>query len=168
MMRAALATSSATARTAAHAKATLTAVPAGTHVGLTVAAVTTKPAPVTFALVGAQPLTIQGIASIPGYSEDAVHKQSQTLLQNMMYYHMNESDRTTFLSYPKPTDLPLELADNLPADLKTWIHDTYAPAYLSFMLSQVSPGGSKGWRVNFDDVEKNKIWYWWSGSVSLE
>ncbi|KAK4125612.1 hypothetical protein N657DRAFT_631874 [Parathielavia appendiculata] len=81
-------------------------------------------------------------ASIPGYAENAVHKQSQTILQNIMFYHMNESDRTSFLTYPKPRDLPLELADNLPADLKTWIHDTYAPAYMSFMLSQVSPADS--------------------------
>ncbi|GAB1316433.1 hypothetical protein MFIFM68171_06643 [Madurella fahalii] len=164
LMRSALAAKSADARTAAHTEATLVALPSGTHVGPVVAAVTAKPAPVTHVLMAAQPLTIQGISSIPGYSEDAVHKQSQTLLQNMMYYHMNESDRTTFLSYPKPKDLPIELADNLPADLKTWIHDTYAPAYISFMFSQVSLADSKGWRVNFDDVEKDKIWYWWSGS----
>ncbi|KAK4174090.1 hypothetical protein QBC36DRAFT_303126 [Triangularia setosa] len=165
-MRAALAVHLADALTAAHTKATRTALPAGTHVSPTVASVTNRPAPVTRALFGAQPLTVEGIASIPGYSEDAVHKQSQTILQNMMFYHMDESDRTTFLMYPKPRDLPPELADNLAADLKMWIHDTYAPAYVSFMLSQVSPGDSSGWRVNFDDAEKDKIWYWWSGSGS--
>lgn len=166
--RAVLAVTSADARTAAHNRATLASVPADSHVGPTVAAVTTKPASVTLALAAAQPLTIQGISSIPGYSEEAVHKQSQTLLQNMMYYHMSESDRTTFLQYPKPANLPIELAENLPADLKTWIHDTYATAYVSFMLSQVTQGDSKDWRVNFDDAEKDKIWYWWSGAVSVK
>ncbi|KAK4203359.1 hypothetical protein QBC40DRAFT_262471 [Triangularia verruculosa] len=165
-MRAALAVRLADAQTATHTKATRTVLPAGSHVGPTVASVTNRPAPVTRALIGAQPLTVEGIASLPGYSEDAVHKQSQTILQNMLFYHMDESDRTTFLTYPKPRGLPLELAENLAADLKTWIHDTYAPAYVSFMLSQVSPGDSSGWRVNFNDAEKDKIWYWWSGSGS--
>jgi hypothetical protein len=163
--RATLAASSAKALTAAHTMATRSAVPAGTLVGPTVAAVTTKPAPVTLALTDAQPLTLQGISSIPGYSEEQVHKQSQTVLQNIMYYHMNESDRTTFLSYPKPTNMPTELAEGLAVELKNWIHDTYAPAYISFMLSQVSPGSSQGWRVQLSDAEKDKIWYWFSGSV---
>jgi hypothetical protein len=167
LVRAAVSVNAAAAKTTAHTVATGASVPAGTHVGPTVAAVTAKPAAVTRQLAAAQPLTIQGIASIPGYSEDSVHKQSQTLLQNMMYYHMNESDRTTFLNYPKPTNLPDSLGVNLDSTLKTWIHDTYAPAYISFMLSQVAPGSSKSWRVNFDQTENNKIWYWWSGSVSL-
>ena len=29
------------------------------------------------------------------------------------------------------------------------------------------PADSKGWRVNFDDAEEDKIWYWWLGSVSF-
>jgi hypothetical protein len=155
------------ARTAAHTEATRTALPAGTHVSPTVASVTNRPAPVTRALVAAQPLTVEGISSLPNYSEEAVHKQSQTILQNMMFYHMDDSDRTSFLTYPKPRDLPLELREDLPQDLKTWIHGTYAPAYVSFILSQVSPDDSSSWRVNFNDAQKDKIWYWWSGSVSV-
>jgi hypothetical protein len=95
-----------------------------------------------------------------------VHNNSQTLLRNIMFYHMDESRRVTFLNYPKPNDLPLELGANLPQDLKTWIKDTYAPAYLSFMLSQVKKEDSKSWRVNFDETEQDKIWYWWTGQGS--
>jgi hypothetical protein len=162
-----LATASANARTAAHSRATLTTAPTGTHVSPIAAAVTTRPASATLTLKAALPLSDVGPSSIPGYSEEAVHKQSQALLQNMMYYHMSESDRTTFLQYPKPNNLPVELAENLPQDLKTWFHDTYAPAYVSFMLSQVAQEDSSSWKVNFDEAEKDKIWYWWSGSVSF-
>lgn len=88
------------------------------------------------------------------------------MLQNMMYYHMNEDDRTQLLQFPKPANLPLNLADDLPLSLQTWIQNTYAPAYISFMLSQVSPVDSSAWRVNFTDDDKNRIWYWWSGSIS--
>ena len=83
-----------------------------------------------------------------------------------MFYHMSESDRTNFLQFPKPKDLPVELAEQLPSDLKAWIRDKYATAYVSFSISQVKKADSKDWRVNFTDEEKDKIWYWWSGSVS--
>ncbi|KAJ1324773.1 Hint domain-containing protein [Microdochium nivale] len=165
-MRTMLALASATARTTVHAAATGTSIGDGSHTGLVAAAATTRPSPVTFALATptVQPLTTQGIAEISGYSEEAVHQTSQTLLQNMMYYHMSESDRTQFLQFPKPTNLPFELAESLPQNLQDWISDIYAPAYISFMLSQVSPSDSSSWRVNFTDDEKNMIWYWWSGS----
>jgi hypothetical protein len=84
----------------------------------------------------------------------------------MMLFHMNADTRTTFLQTAKPDNLPLDLGDNLQSDLKKWIHDTYAPAYISFMIAQVKPA-NVNWRNNFTDAEKAKIWYWWSGQVGL-
>ncbi|KDR76297.1 hypothetical protein GALMADRAFT_140011 [Galerina marginata CBS 339.88] len=129
-------------------------------------AVLPTPAPVTLKLASAAPLNINALTGLPGYSETTVHNKSQTLLQNMMYYHMDDSGRSQFLQFPKPTNLPLEIAQNLPQTLKTWIHDVYAPAYITYMLSQVE-AKDVTWRGNLTDDEKAKVWYWWSGSGSL-
>ena len=83
----------------------------------------------------------------------------------MMYYHMNETDRLNFLNYTKPKNLPPQLADNLADNLKQWISGTYAPAYVSFMLSQ-TPTSNITWDNKLTDPESAKIWYWFSGSVS--
>jgi len=78
---------------------------------------------------------------------------------------MNDADRTQFIQFPKPTDLPIELTENLPQNLKTWIHDVYAPAYITFMISQVD-AKDVTWRGGLTEDEKAKSWYWWSGAVS--
>lgn len=87
-----------------------------------------------------------------------------------MLYHMEEGDRKNFVGVVKPTVdeavFPSELADNLPDDLKTWLKDTYTPAYISYMLSQVDPSSEK-WKGDFDSEQRNKIWYWWTGQVCL-
>jgi hypothetical protein len=78
---------------------------------------------------------------------------------------MNEDDRTTFLQTVSPANLPIELGANLQQELKDWIHGTYAPAYVSFMISQAKSANAT-WRYPLTDADKDKIWYWWSGSVS--
>ncbi|MCJ1388432.1 hypothetical protein MMC18_001279 [Xylographa bjoerkii] len=72
-----------------------------------------------------------------------------------------DNDRTTFLQIDKPQNLDINLAQNLPSGLATWIQQTYAPAYVSFMLAQTP---MKAETVHLTDDEKNKVWYWWSGS----
>jgi hypothetical protein len=84
----------------------------------------------------------------------------------MMAYHMKDDDRKNLLNYVKPVSLPIELAQNLAQNLKDWISGVYAPAYISFMLSQ-TPTGSITWNNDFNDKEKAKVWYWFSGSVSI-
>lgn len=95
---------------------------------------------------------------------------SQGLLQKAMLYHMEEGDRQNFVGVVKPTVdeavFPNELADNLPDDLKTWLKDTYTPAYISYMLSQVDTS-SETWKGDFNAEQRNKIWYWWTGQVRL-
>ena len=78
---------------------------------------------------------------------------------------MNDDDRSQFLQFPKPDNLPIDLAQNLAQNLKTWIHDIYAPAYITFMISQVD-SKDVTWRWNLTDDEKAKVWYWWSGAVN--
>jgi hypothetical protein len=105
------------------------------------------------------------LEGLTGYNSLSVHNTSQTLLQNMMLFHMNEDDRTTFLQTAPPANLPIELGANLQQELKDWIHGTYGPAYVSFMISQTKSANAK-WRYPLTDPDKDKIWYWWSGSVS--
>jgi hypothetical protein len=83
----------------------------------------------------------------------------------MMLYHMNADDRTTFLQIAQPQTLPIDLTSNLPADLKTWIHDKYAPAFVSFMISQTK-SKNVSWRYPLSQPEMDKVWYWWNGQVS--
>lgn len=82
----------------------------------------------------------------------------------MMMYHMNETDRTNFFQQDVPRNLPNELADGLQADLKTWLHDTYAPAFVSFMISGVKATDVK-WRDPLTATEIERAWYWWNGQV---
>ncbi|MCJ1421447.1 hypothetical protein MMC32_007811 [Xylographa parallela] len=129
-------------------------------------AVAATPAVVTKALAAAttQKSVGQLVADVnKTYNDLALHTTSQALLQQTMTYHMSDNDRTNFLQIDKPQNLDINLAQDLPSDLATWIQQTYAPAYVSFMLAQTP---LKGERVNLTDDEKNKIWYWWSGSGS--
>jgi hypothetical protein len=139
-------------------------------------------------LVAQEPMTVDNLLKVVGvYNESDVsyhcevpgivtaveerlnckqlHKKSDSLLRDMMYFHMSESDRVNFLNFPKPK-LRIELAENLPSELKTWIKNKYAPAYVAFMISQVKRQDSKDWRQQFTQEEKDKVWYWWSGAVS--
>ncbi|KPM39826.1 hypothetical protein AK830_g6732 [Neonectria ditissima] len=122
-----------------------------------------SPAPVTMLLTAETALSTALLEGLTGYNSLSVHSTSQTLLQNMMLFHMNEDDRTTFLQTTAPANLPIELGANLQQELKSWIHDTYGPAYVSFMVSQTKSANAK-WRYPLTDADKDKIWYWWSGS----
>ncbi len=83
-----------------------------------------------------------------------------------MTYHMNEDDRVQFLNSALPQNLPIELTTNLPDNLKTFLKDKYGPAYVSMMLSHAKVKDSD-WRYPLTDAERDKIWYWWTGSVRL-
>jgi hypothetical protein len=77
----------------------------------------------------------------------------------MMYYHMNQDDREEFTSRAKPTNLPSSLADNLPAELKKFFHDKYAPAFLCRSISSFDK-----YRSKFTVKEQKDLWYWWEGN----
>ena len=64
-----------------------------------------------------------------------------------MLHRLKDDDRVTFLSYPRPNNPPVELADSLDQSLKhwNWIEDTYSVA-VGFMHSQFSNDESTEWR----------------------
>ena len=82
-----------------------------------------------------------------------------------MLYHMNGNDRTNFLQLKQPTDLDPSLGAGLATSLHNWIQNTYAVAFVSYMISQTSDQDQQTWRQHFTDDEKGKIWYWFSGQV---
>ena len=88
-------------------------------------------------------------------------------MQQTMVYHMNNDDRTHFLQMSPPTNLDPSLGVNLPTDLHNWIQNTYAVAFVAYMVSQTSAADQSSWREHLTDDEKAKIWYWFSGQVSL-
>lgn len=126
------------------------------------------PAPVTFALASEVALSTGELEGITGYNSVSLHNTTQALLQNTMQFHMNADDRTNFLQTTAPQSLPNELGNGLEDTLKTWVRTTYGPAYVSFMIAQVKPTDeTKKWRGPLTDADKDKIWYWWQGSVSF-
>ncbi len=92
-------------------------------------------APVTQSLFFSMPLTADALVEILGYNEVEIHNTSQNLIQNIMYYYIDQNQRLNFMDFPKPSNLPISLGENLLGNLKTWIKKTYALAYISFMIS---------------------------------
>lgn len=88
-----------------------------------------------------------------------MHKQTGTMLQATLRYHMDDTDRGNFTLIAK-TDagLPYELRDGLDYELKRWIKTKYNKAYIAFMISQ-------GIKNPFNPEQTAKLWYWWQGSV---
>lgn len=82
---------------------------------------------------------------------------------------MSDDDRKTFFGSAKPVVdpniFPVAMADSLPSECKTWLIETYTPAFISHMLSRSEY--SNGWRGQFDEQQKDKIWYWWTGQVRV-
>jgi hypothetical protein len=79
-----------------------------------------------------------------------------------MYYHMDDKQREDFTGQAKPTDLPSSLAGDLPADVKQFLREKYAPGFLCQMIKR-----DKKYGTYFSDKQKARLWYWWNGNVSL-
>ena len=90
-----------------------------------------------------------------------IHSTKEILIQDMMEFHMDQDQRTRFLTGARPTNLPQELSNRLPSHLQRFLRDEYAPAFLSRSLAQDEDYGK-----NFTDSERRKIRYWWEGNVS--
>lgn len=92
--------------------------------------------------------------------------RSRDYLRDMMYYHMDPELRgDKFLNVPQPSTLPAELSINLEDRYRNWIKDVYAPAYLSYMISETNTNFREKYR--FTDKEKARIAYWWTGTVRI-
>ncbi|KAI1298340.1 hypothetical protein F5Y03DRAFT_409408, partial [Xylaria venustula] len=118
-----------------------------------------SPCKITDELVLYKQPSLQLLLTFPTYREDAVHSTVQNLIQSMMYYHMDQDDRKKFTKRSKPTDLPSALADSLPAHLKAFFHDKYAPAFLCRSIESFDKYTSK-----FTSKERKRLWYWWEGN----
>ncbi|PWY96530.1 hypothetical protein BO94DRAFT_570823 [Aspergillus sclerotioniger CBS 115572] len=118
-----------------------------------------QPAEATAHLDQYQSLDVPSLIDHHEYNDQTVHNATQAVIQNMMLYHMNQDDRETFTQLGKPGDLPVELADGLSEDIKTFLRTKYAPAWLcqSFVASDK-------YASKFTDKEKKKLWYWWHGN----
>lgn len=98
-------------------------------------------------------------------TNEQVHMRSRDYLRDMMYYHMDSELRgPKFLNVPQPNTLPAELSTNLEDRYRNWMKDVYAPAYLTYMISETNTNFRD--KYKFSDKEKARIAYWWTGTVS--
>ena len=105
--------------------------------------------------------------------DDRVKKDSQDILHLAMLYHMNTDDRTNFFDKTNPPPVgndvnspekvPKEMAGDLPENLKTWLRDTYANAYLALNWSRQDKDTQKKAKAEFTDKDVARIEYWWKG-----
>ncbi|RAL04454.1 uncharacterized protein BO80DRAFT_485021 [Aspergillus ibericus CBS 121593] len=116
-----------------------------------------QPAVVTEQLHRAQEGTVDELLNPPGYDE--IHNMSQVLIKSMMFYHMDDDQRTDLTGQSKPTDLPLSLGENLPTDLQKFLREKYAPAFLCQSVAHYEQ-----YEQQFTEQEKKNLRYWWDGN----
>lgn len=121
-----------------------------------------QPAMVTEKLLALSEPTLKQLYDFIGYQEQSLHNDSQLLIRNMMYYHMDDKQREEILKIPKPdvpSALPLALADNLPTNLKTFFKEKYGPAFICRYV-----GRTQKYMSSFTEKDMKKLWYWWQGN----
>ncbi|RAQ44153.1 hypothetical protein AFGD_012535 [Aspergillus flavus] len=118
-----------------------------------------QPARITETLHLKQRIDINTLLEPTGYDEVVVHNISQALITSAMYYHMDDKQREDLTDQAKPTDLPSSLAGDLPADVKQFLREKYAPAFLCQMVKR-----DKKYGTYFSDKQKARLWYWWNGN----
>jgi len=92
-------------------------------------------------------------------------KKAKRILQDIMFFHMNQSDLNEVLSKNAPRDLPQHLAEGLPGDLRNWIRDVYSPAFTALQVAESL--NVKDWVSRFTAKERAKILFFWQGDVSV-
>ncbi|KAJ5738025.1 hypothetical protein N7493_001180 [Penicillium malachiteum] len=65
----------------------------------------------------------------------------------------------------QPGKLPQGMANHLDPDLKTWLKETYASAYISLQIANFSTSQVKDWveEAKLTDADIKRIRYWWGG-----
>ncbi|KEF54964.1 uncharacterized protein A1O9_08616 [Exophiala aquamarina CBS 119918] len=102
---------------------------------------------------------VTAIASL-SYNQKGVNEMVQTMIGNIMAYHMNEDDRKVFVG-EKPDTLPREYAAGLDSTTAAWMRDTYAPAYICQILAQSDESIRDS--LKFTAQERKNIKYFWNG-----
>lgn len=141
------------------------------------------PSSITHSLSPMRELSVSQLQNLPNYNEQTVsyflitssddairlcgraylrqvHNTSQTIIQNMMYYHMDPEHLRMFLTQSRPDNLPRELSTGLSTRLRDFFRLKYAPAFISRSISQTS-----AYEGRFTRSENRKITYWWEGNV---
>ncbi|KAL7946860.1 hypothetical protein V8C42DRAFT_364147 [Trichoderma barbatum] len=102
-------------------------------------------------------------------------KDTQNLLRVVMHYHMDEDDRkgilgiehkptvTSLASYG-PDELPSDVADELDADISSWIKNTYAPSWIAENASTLTPEQQRAFNIQVDLVWQRRLKYFREGS----
>ncbi|KZF22467.1 hypothetical protein L228DRAFT_268931 [Xylona heveae TC161] len=101
---------------------------------------------------------IDALVEFSVYDEKDVHNTSQSLIHDMMLFHMNPDDRDQFMDVSKP-DLPSELGSSLPQNLKDFFRNKYGPAFICRSIGRTAKYVS-----SFTEKEKRQLWYWWEGN----
>ncbi|KAK5995103.1 hypothetical protein PT974_03497 [Cladobotryum mycophilum] len=118
-----------------------------------------QPASITDELVTYKEPELNDLVRFVGYNEEIVHTTTQTYIQHMMYYHMDQDDRKEFTNQERPTNLPRALANDLPSKFKAFFKDKYAPAFLCRSIESFAK-----YSAQFTETEKERLWYWWEGN----
>ncbi|KAJ5587160.1 uncharacterized protein N7459_002925 [Penicillium hispanicum] len=117
-----------------------------------------QPAVMTVLLKTQTEVTIEGLINMQ-YNPDDVHSLAQTTITEMMYYHMDQKQLDDFTIRGRPTQLPSQLTTQLDPNLREWLKNTYAPAFIAQNISQIEKYSDR-----FKDNEREKVWYWWAGN----
>ncbi|KAL2751802.1 hypothetical protein ACRALDRAFT_1073126 [Sodiomyces alcalophilus JCM 7366] len=119
-----------------------------------------QPAPITAMLSSTSPPALQRLYSMP-YNASDVNSLQQLMINEAMFYHMKDEDRKNFTtrSRPDPKDLGPELTTQLPDDIREWLQNTYAPAFITRSITQIEE-----FKKKFKTGDTEKVWYWWSGN----
>ncbi|KAF4550710.1 Hypothetical protein D9617_16g014990 [Elsinoe fawcettii] len=121
------------------------------------------PSPVASALatVSDNTSTITDLINIT-YNNNLVHTSAQTMMSNVMQWHMDDNEREIFFgATQQPPDLPVELTTLLPTNVANWVKDTYARAYICSMMS-ANPGSIRS-NYQFTAAERKQVRYFWTG-----
>ncbi|KAF2729658.1 hypothetical protein EJ04DRAFT_555937 [Polyplosphaeria fusca] len=101
--------------------------------------------------------TIDGIL----YKNEDLEMKSKKILEDIMYFHMEQKDLNDIFNKKQPDSLPDHLAGNLPSNLQKWIKDTYSPAFTALTIAESY--NTKDWQSKFTEKERAKILYFWQG-----
>ncbi|RKK77994.1 hypothetical protein BFJ71_g16606 [Fusarium oxysporum] len=106
------------------------------------------------------PYHVATLEAIP-YNNEDLEKKSKSVLESIMYFHMETGDLNEILNKKQPDDLPPHLAKNLPGNLRDWIRNVYSPAYTALTIAESY--NTKDWVSKFKPQERAKILYFWQG-----
>jgi hypothetical protein len=104
--------------------------------------------------------TVMTLMVIP-YRQADINGAVQRLIANIMSFHLDDTTRETFMGSKNKPTIPLDYGDDLDPTTKTWLKDTYGPAYICMVLSHQETLVAQNKR--FSEEQKKRIRYFWNG-----